>query len=62
MIFNPIGYIKESRLELSRIVWPTRKETLRFTVIVIIASVIIGTYVAGIDFILTTLADNFLYK
>lgn len=62
MVFNPLAYIKESKHELLRIVWPTRKETVRFTVIVIVASVIIGTYIAGIDFVLASLADNFLYK
>lgn len=62
MAFNPIDYLKESRAELGKIVWPSRRETIRFTAIVILASIVIGGYIAGIDFILASLADNFLYK
>lgn len=62
MVFNPIAYLKETKIELSRIVWPTRRETVRFTIIVIVASILIGAYIAGIDYVLTSIADNFLYK
>lgn len=62
MIFNPIVYLKETKEELGRIIWPSRQETVRFTIIVIVASVIIGAYIAGVDFALATLAEKFLYK
>lgn len=62
MAFNPVTYIKESRQELGKVVWPTRKETLRFTVIVALVSVLVGIYVAGLDAVFTKLAETFLYK
>ena len=62
MAINPIAYVKESKNELKRIVWPTRKETLRFTVIVIIATVVVGAYIAGLDYVLAALANKFLYR
>lgn len=62
MAINPIAYVKESRNELNRIVWPTRKETLRYTIIVIIATVIVGAYIAGLDYFLAAFADKYLYR
>jgi preprotein translocase subunit SecE len=34
--------IRETRSELRKVVWPTREETIRLTVVVITISVIIG--------------------
>lgn len=38
--------------ELKKVHWPTRKETIRLTLVVIIISLIIGLYVGMIDLIL----------
>jgi len=34
--------VRETRSELRKVVWPTREETIRLTVVVIIISLIIG--------------------
>jgi preprotein translocase subunit SecE len=39
--------------ELGRVVWPTREELLRMTMIVILTVVIIAGYIAVVDVILT---------
>lgn len=38
--------------ELKRVTWPTKKETIRLTVVVILISLIIGLYVGIIDILL----------
>lgn len=60
MAFNPISFIKESRAELNKVVWPTRAETMRLTLVVVIVSVIVGAYIAGLDAIFTKLTETFL--
>lgn len=60
MAFNPLGYLKESKSEFDKVIWPTRQEAMRLTILVIIVSVIVGAYVAGLDAILTKLAETFL--
>lgn len=60
MAINPITYLKESKAELDKVIWPTRKETLRLTIIVIFISVFIGAYIAGLDAILTKITERFL--
>lgn len=57
---NPITYVKESKAELDKVIWPTKSSTLRLTLIVITISIIVGIYVAGIDTILTKLTEKFL--
>jgi len=38
--------------ELKKVTWPTRSETIRLTIIVIIVSLMIGLYVGIIDILL----------
>ena len=60
MAFNPLSYLKESRAEFNKVIWPTRQETLRLTVLVVIISIVIGAYIAGLDAIFATLVEKFL--
>jgi preprotein translocase subunit SecE len=41
--------VRETRSELRKVVWPTREETLRLTVVVITISVIIGIILFSAD-------------
>lgn len=54
-------FFKESYQELSKVVWPTRKETIEMTVAVLIITVVIGFYLGGVDYLLTK-ALTFLLK
>lgn len=38
--------------ELKKVEWPTKQETIRLTMIVIVISLIIGGYIGIIDFLL----------
>jgi len=60
MAFNPLGYLKESKAEFDKVIWPTRQEAMRLTILVLIVSVIVGAYISGLDAILTKLAETFL--
>ncbi|MBI2414226.1 preprotein translocase subunit SecE [candidate division WWE3 bacterium] len=44
-------YIKEAIEELKRVQWPTKKQTIRLTVLVIGVSVGVGLYVSGLDYV-----------
>lgn len=53
-------FFKESRLELKKVTWPTRQETVRYTITVIIMSVVTAIFLGGIDFILQYLLNAFV--
>ena len=55
MATTPVIFLKETRDELKKVVWPTRNEVIRLTGVVIIVSLIVGIYLGGLDYILTNL-------
>lgn len=54
-------FFVESKEELTKVVWPTRKETIEMTVAVVIIVLFVGVYLGGIDYLLTK-ALTFLLK
>jgi len=44
-------YFKETRGELKHVIWPTRSQTLYYTLIVIVLSVVVAYYLGVFDFI-----------
>ena len=59
-MINPLSYLKESKSELNKVVWPTKQETIRLTLVVLVVSVIVGAYIAGLDAFFTMLIERFL--
>ncbi|MHC1691876.1 MAG: preprotein translocase subunit SecE [Sphaerochaetaceae bacterium] len=47
-----IRYFKESRLELKKVVWPSRDEVVASTKVVIVSTVIFAFALGLVDFIL----------
>jgi preprotein translocase SecE subunit len=52
---NLITYFQDTLSELKLVRWPTRRETINLTVIVIGISVVVGSYVGGLDYLFTNL-------
>ena len=60
-LFNKIiTFLKEVRLEIKKVNWPTRQETIRYTLIVIGISVAVAMFLGAFDFIFTTLINKFI--
>lgn len=58
---TPIQFIQQTYDELKKVVWPTREELVRLTVIVLIISLIVGLYIGAIDYVLTKITETLLY-
>lgn len=54
-----LNFAKEARTEVRKVVWPTRQETQQTTIIVIIATVIMGLILWGLDAILLRVVSFF---
>lgn len=54
-----ISFFSEVREELNKVVWPTREQTTRYTILVLIVAVATGLFLGGLDYILTAFT-NFL--
>ena len=48
-MINPFKYVQQVRNEVSKIVWPTRKETMTTTIMVFIMSALIALFFFIID-------------
>ncbi|MCX6764220.1 MAG: preprotein translocase subunit SecE [Candidatus Nealsonbacteria bacterium] len=44
-----INFLKEVQLEVKKVNWPTREETLKYTFIVIIFSALVALFLGGLD-------------
>ena len=53
-------YIKESRGELKHVSWPTRKQTIAFTVVVIVISIATSLYLGLFDIVFTYILQGVL--
>ncbi len=56
------AFLKEVKLEMKKVNWPTRDETIRYTLLVIGVSVATAIFLGGIDFSFTALLNKFLFK
>lgn len=57
-----IEYIKESKGELAHVSWPTRRQAVVFTVLVIALSVGTSVYLGAFDALFTTIIKKFIVR
>jgi len=55
-------FLKEVKMEIQKINWPTKDRTLRYTLIVIGISIVIAIFLGGMDFLFTTVFNQFILK
>lgn len=52
-----LAFLQEVRVELEKVVWPTRAQTIRLTFIVIFITIMVAFFVGVIDFGLVNLSQ-----
>jgi len=57
-----IKYLKEVRVEAKKVNWPTKKEALKYTLIVIGISVSVAIFLGTLDFIFTLILNKIILK
>jgi len=57
-----ITFLKEVRVELAKVSWPTRKQTVLYTLVVIGISLFMAVFLGLLDFGYKTIIDRFLLK
>jgi preprotein translocase subunit SecE len=63
---NPITqiatFVRESRDELKKVTWPERDEVTSFTIVVVVAVLIIAIFLGLIDTLFTTILNIAMFK
>jgi preprotein translocase subunit SecE len=53
-IFARFGlFLRQVAGEMRRVIWPTRNQVLNYSIVLLVFVVVMGLYVAGLDFIFT---------
>lgn len=60
MVSKLVTYLREAQEELKKVVWPTRKQTIQYTILVVVVSVAIATFMGGADALLNLFIETFL--
>ena len=50
---KPRQFIKEVFAELKKVAWPTRQETVAYSIVVLVSVVVIATLIFAMDFVFT---------
>lgn len=48
-ITSPVQFIREVIAELKKVSWPTRQETVKLTIVVIVLSILVGAFIGVLD-------------
>jgi len=56
-----IIFFREVKSEVKKVNWPTKKETIRYTLVVIGISLFVAIFLGGLDFIFDTLLKSFIF-
>ena len=53
----PIEFLKQVRAEMKKVVWPTRAQTIRLTLVVIGVSAAVGIFIGALDIIFVKITE-----
>lgn len=57
---NPIRFIKEIKSELKKVTWPTKKQVINNTLIVIALVVLVGLFIFVLDTVFSFFTNNMI--
>lgn len=52
MATNPVKFIQETRAEIAKVVWPTRREVVTTTIMVFIMAALTAAFFALVDWVI----------
>src|SRR5579872_3116152 len=48
---NPLDFVRDVRSELRKVAWPSQRETINLTIVVLAFSIALGLVLGGVDFV-----------
>ena len=52
-----VSYLKETKAELAHVNWPSRKQSLKFTLVVVVISVVVAFFLGLFDLIFSRILN-----
>jgi preprotein translocase subunit SecE len=57
-----ITYLQNSRTELTKVVWPSRPQAIRYTIAVILFTLALAAFIGILDYLLTQVFQKLILK
>ncbi|MDQ6614930.1 MAG: preprotein translocase subunit SecE [Actinomycetota bacterium] len=58
---GPREFLHEVNVELRKVAWPTKAETINYSAVVLLTLVVVGLVIFGLDYVFNSMA-RFLFK
>ncbi len=55
---NAARFLKEVREEVRKVSWPTRAETFKNAIIVVVAALVVALYLGAVDYAITNVLER----
>jgi preprotein translocase subunit SecE len=55
------SFLQESWLEIKKVNWPSKRETIKYTLVVLLTLTITALFLGGVDFIFTRFLNKFIF-
>ncbi len=59
---NFLRFLQEAKVELLKVNWPNRETIIKYTMLVIVMSLIVALFLGGLDYFFSYLVETFLLK
>lgn len=57
-----LTFFKEARIELKKVNWPTKRQTINYTLLVMGVSLAVAAFLGGLDYLFGYLLKEFVIK
>jgi preprotein translocase subunit SecE len=57
-----LTFLVEAKAELLRVNWPSQKQIVRYTLLVIAISLVMAVFLGGLDFLFSSLVERYLIR
>jgi preprotein translocase subunit SecE len=57
-----IQFVKEAKAELLKVNWPSRQQTINYTLMVIAISIVVALFLGGLDYFFGYILKTFIVK
>ena len=56
------NFFKEVYVELRKVNWLSRREVLRYTILVLLLTIVVAAFLGGLDYLFSTILKSFILK
>jgi len=57
-----VQFFKEAKAELLKVNWPSRQQTINYTLMVIAISIVVALFLGGLDYFFSYILKTFIVK